>query len=120
VIKEVLRTVVPIIIKTYIPLSQYCEQNKDMFILILDELLASGFIKDEVTNHFIVETLISFARNEEHYDLLVKWFQQDAISTTTGKKLDTIKFSTKHKHEAMKRIWSSVKMPLSQKRTTDV
>ena len=45
-----------------------------MFVLILDQVLASGSIKDDVTNHFIVETLITYARNEEHYDLLVKWF----------------------------------------------
>lgn len=46
---------------------------------------------------------------------MVKWFEEGAIYTTTGRKLEAIELSNKHKHGIMKRIWSSVKIPLAKK-----
>ena len=111
VIISFLKNLIPIIVKNYIPLSMYIETHSDLFEIILDKVLDSEVLCGDSTKHAVVEYALNSVRSEEHYELLVKWFEEGAIFTTSGKKLGHIELSLKHRHEVVKRIWSSINLP---------
>jgi hypothetical protein len=115
VISSVMRGVVPLVIKNYIPLEIYEKTHHDIFELYLDGILASGTIKDMSTKHLVLDSILTSARNEDHIQLLIKWFKEGAIFTTKGKKLEDVDLSLKHKHEIMKQIWGSDVVTLKEK-----
>jgi hypothetical protein len=115
VINDVMKSVIPSMIKSYIPLSIYEQSHHDIFELILDNILTSGSIKDNATRHVVLEAMLSSARNEDHISMLIKWFVDGAVYNTAGKKLEEVEISLKHKHTIMERIWSSEKIPLQEK-----
>jgi len=47
-------------------------------------MLLAGNINDESTTHFLVETMIKYARHEDEYPLLVHWFENDLITNHSG------------------------------------
>lgn len=61
-----MKSVIPSVIKSYIPLSIYEQSHHDIFELILDNILTSGSIKDNATRHVVLEAMLSSARNEDH------------------------------------------------------
>jgi hypothetical protein len=107
---------IPELLQNYIPSELYCDTNLQLFDAIMDGILTKDVIQEENTMHFVVESLIKFAANEDHYTLLVKWLENNAIYTGTGQLVDRVEFSKKHKHEAMKRVWSSVQISLEKKK----
>ena len=107
-----MKSIIPSVIKSYIPLSIYEQSHHDIFELILDNILTSGSIKDNATRHVVLEAMLSSARNEDHISMLIKWFMDGAVYNTAGKKLQEVEISLKHKHTIMERIWSSAKIPL--------
>ena len=113
VISNLLGQVVPTIIKEHIPLKVYEQTYHEIFEIILDQIL----IKDlqNATQHMVVEYLLGNARNEDHFQLVVKWFQDGFISNTKGEKLENVTVSLKHKHTMMERIWSSKDIDLKTK-----
>jgi len=62
----------------------------------------------------VLEALFTSARNEDHIEMLVKWFDSGFVHDSNGQKLE-IEISKKHKHSIMERIWSSEKMSLQFK-----
>ena len=115
VITDLMSSLIPQIVNNYIPFELYSETHDELFQVILDEFLASGILKDDSTKHLVVEHLLSSVRNEDHYKLVIKWFEEGAVSTTMGEQIEGIKLSNKHKHEIMKIVWSSVEIPLIKK-----
>lgn len=63
----------------------------------------------------MMDSLYTSARNEDHIELLIKWFEAGFIHDLEGKKLDHCELSKVHKHSLMKRIWSSQKQTLETK-----
>ena len=115
VINDVMKFVIPSVIKNNIPLSIYESSHHDIFELILDNILTSGNLKDNATRHVVLEAMLSSARNEDHIQLVKKWFKDGYVTNSAGKKLEDVEVSLKHKHTIMERIWSSEKIPLSEK-----
>ena len=74
----------PELMNNYIPAEMYCDTYHQLFNSILNEILANQTIQEENTLHFVVESMINFAVNEDHYRLLVKWLDTNTISTTRG------------------------------------
>jgi len=87
VLTDVMRSVVPITIKNYIPLEIYEQSHHDMFELFLG-ILASGEIKDKSTQELVMEAIFTCARNEDHIEHLVNWFKSGFIHSLDGKKLE--------------------------------
>jgi hypothetical protein len=110
-----MKFVIPSVIKNNIPLSIYESSHHDIFELILDNILTSGNLKDNATRHVVLEAMLSSARNEDHIQLVKKWFKDGFVTNSAGKKLEDVEVSLKHKHTIMERIWSSDKIPLSEK-----
>lgn len=115
VITDVMKFVIPSVIKNHIPLDQYEKTHHDIFELILDNILNSGSIKDNSTKHLVFDALLTSARNEDHIEMLVKWYKEGVVYNTKGTKLDSVEISLKHKHTIVQRIWASIKLPLTQK-----
>ena len=93
-------------IKSYLPTSVYSEKKGDMFEMILG-ILASGNIKDKATEGLVVNTLFGSAVLEKHLVMLINWFKTNAIHDLQGNKMESIDITKKHKHEIIKRIWTS-------------
>jgi len=58
---------------------------------------------------------MTHCRNEEHYAMLIQWFKQGKVVNSSGRALENVEITLKNKHAMMKRIWSSEKIPLSEK-----
>lgn len=115
VITDVMKFVIPMVIRNHIPLEKYESTHHDIFELILDNILTSGSIQDNSTKHLVFDALLSSARNEDHIEMLVKWYKEGVVYNTKGTKLDSMEISLKHKHTIVQRIWASINMPLAQK-----
>lgn len=83
--------------------------------MILDQILAAGTVEDNATRHVLTDSMLSSARNEDHYQLLVQWFKTGHLTDTAGTQLEGVEVSLKHKHAMMERIWSSETIPLETK-----
>jgi hypothetical protein len=46
--------------------------------------------KDNATKHLVLEAMISSARNEDHYQMLVKWFKEGFVFDKKGAKLENV------------------------------
>lgn len=114
VLTDVMRFVIPVVIKSYIPPEFYLKSHHDIFELLL-EILSSGIITDKSTQHLVFDALLTSARNEDHIALLVNWFKDEVVSDAKGTKLESVDISKKHKHTIVQRIWSSDQIPLEQK-----
>mmetsp|Transcript_33619 Transcript_33619/g.51814 ORF Transcript_33619/g.51814 Transcript_33619/m.51814 type:complete len:334 (+) Transcript_33619:1840-2841(+) len=115
VIKDVLRFTIPAVIKSYIPLELYSESHHAIFEMLIDQILASGTIKTKSTQLLVFDSALTSARNEDHYKLLVDWFEKGEVTTTKGKKIEGFELMLKQKHTLVKRIWSSKDVPLAKK-----
>jgi len=62
----------------------------------------------------VVNAMVSSCRNEDHIQLLIKWFKEEKICNSAGKVLD-INVTTGLKHSFIKRIWCSNKVTLEEK-----
>ena len=62
-----------------------------------------------------MDTLISSAKEESDIEMLINWFKTGFVHDIQGNKLEAVEVSKKHKHELVKRIWSSGKQTLEVK-----
>mmetsp|Transcript_9866 Transcript_9866/g.16592 ORF Transcript_9866/g.16592 Transcript_9866/m.16592 type:complete len:782 (-) Transcript_9866:41-2386(-) len=115
VITDLFRFIIPAVIKSHIPTEYYQQCHHDIFEIILDNILTSGSIEDNSTKHLLLEAMLTSARNEDHYLLLVKWLKEGAIFNTKGKKLEEVEISLKHKHSILQRVYASEQIPLEEK-----
>jgi hypothetical protein len=115
VIADSFRSTIPAVIKAHIPLEAYAESHRGIFELILDGILTNGGINDNATRHLVLTALLSSCRNEDHFEMLAKWFKDGFITNSSGKKLEDVEVSLKHKHTIVQRIWAAEKIPLEQK-----
>ena len=114
VMTDVMRFVIPVVIKNYIPPEIYLKSHHDIFELFL-AILGSGTITDKATQHLVLDAILSSARNEDHIALLVNWFKDDVVTDEKGQKYEQLEISKKQKHTIVQRIWSSEDIPLEQK-----
>ena len=63
----------------------------------------------------IVECAINAAKIEKHIDIVKEWFTSGKISDLTGRVLENVDVSNKHKHLMIRRIYSSFTIPLEEK-----
>jgi hypothetical protein len=115
VIADSFRSTIPAVIKKHIPLEAYAQSHHDIFELILDGILTNGGINDNATRHLVLTALLSSCRSEDHFKMLVQWFKDGFITNSSGKKLEDVEVSLKHKHTIVQRIWAAEKIPLEQK-----
>jgi hypothetical protein len=115
VIADSFRSTIPAVIKKHIPLEAYAESHRGIFELILDGILTNGGIDDNATRHLVLTALLSSCRNEDHFAMLVQWFKDGFITNSSGKKLEDVEVSLKHKHAIVQRIWAAEKITLAQK-----
>ena len=66
VINELMKFIIPGVIKNNIPISIYESSHHAIFELILDNVLTSGNLKDNATRHVVLEAMLSSCRNEDH------------------------------------------------------
>ena len=111
----VVQRIIPVIVRTYLPLAIYEQTHHELFDLILNNILSSDAVLDKSTQALLFEGLMSHCQNEDHYTLVTEWFKQGKIINSAGKSLDNIEVTLKNKHSIMKRIWSSEKIPLAEK-----
>jgi len=114
VLGDVLRFVVPSVIKSYIPLENYESSHHDIFECFLN-VLSSGKIVDKSTQHLILDAVLTSARNEDHIKDIVKWFETGFVHDTKGNKMAEHEVSLKHKHSIIKRVYSSIEMKTEDK-----
>lgn len=114
-IADSFRSTIPAVIKKHIPLEAYAQSHHDIFELILDGILTNGGISDNATRHLVLASLLSSCRSEDHFAMLVQWFKDGFITNSSGKKLEDVEVSLKHKHAIVQRIWAAEKIPLEQK-----
>ena len=110
-----MRSLIPMIIKSYIPSENYTQCHHDIFELIVDKILPSGAITDNSTKHLLLDAALTSARKEDDLKLLSKWFKEGFVFTTDGKKLDQVEVSKKHKHSVVSRVWSSETISMAEK-----
>jgi len=58
---DVLENIVPSMIKKYIPLSSYDQENSDMYVMVMKILVFKKFIGSESTSQLLVRCAIDFA-----------------------------------------------------------
>jgi hypothetical protein len=116
VISIVFRLMIPLVIAAYIPLESFEESHADIFEMILDGILSSSNIEDEATIQMVFGALLESAKKEEHIEMLVKWFKEGSVFSTLGERLEDVQITIAHKHAILKRVWSSVSIPLSEKK----
>ena len=73
IITYLMNNLIPMLVYNYIPSELYGKTYHDLFEIVFDVILPSGIIKDGTVQHIIVEYAIKYARNEDHYQLMVKW-----------------------------------------------
>ena len=117
VINELMKNLIPVLIKRYIPLEIFEQTHHDIFEIILDSLLTSGIIKDKPTQHLVFDAMLNSAGSDDHIELLIKWFQSGVVSNSEGTELSDIEISLKHKHTIMRRIWTSASVDLDRKKS---
>ena len=66
VITDLIKIIIPNIIKNFIPVDMYEECHFQMFEIILNNILTSGKFEDSQTKSLLVESLIGSARNDSH------------------------------------------------------
>ena len=84
VISSVFRSVLPKLIKNQMPLKMYEQCHHEIFEMILDKILTPGIIKDNAASHVLIGCMLNSARNEDHYELLVDWFNTGKLTNTLG------------------------------------
>lgn len=87
VLTTALHGVIPVCIETYCPLEAYEATQHDVFELLLDGILTKGAIEDSATRHSVLTALIDSARSEDHYVVLMEWFEQGFVTNSKGDKL---------------------------------
>lgn len=107
VLTTALHGVIPVCIETYCPLEEYEKYQRGIFELLLDGILTKGAIEDSATRHSVLTALIDSARSEDHYAVLLKWFEQGVVTNSKGDQLEGVEISAKHKHSIIVRVWSS-------------
>lgn len=111
-----MRWLIPVIIKKYLPLDLYEKTQGEIFEMILDGVLTSGSLKeDKSTKHLVMDALFGAARNEEHYSLLMRMFEEGCVVNSKGTKLEDCELSLKHRYEIVKRVYCSEKIDISHK-----
>ncbi len=63
-ITDLIKIIIPNIIKSFIPVEMYEESHFKIFEIILNNILTSGNIKDSQTKSLLIESLIGSARND--------------------------------------------------------
>jgi hypothetical protein len=63
----------------------------------------------------LLDSLIGSAISEDHIVMLINWFNTGFVHNLNNQKLDFLELSKKHKHELVKRIWSSKTQTLDVK-----
>ena len=63
-ITDLIKIIIPNIIKSFIPVEMYEEIHFKIFEIILNNILTSGNIKDSQTKSLLIESLIGSARND--------------------------------------------------------
>lgn len=115
VLTAVVQQIIPVIVKSFLPTSIYESTNCQLFELILNNILSGDAVLDQSTQTLLFDGLMSHCRNEEHYPMLVEWFKQGRLINSSGQALENVEITLKNKHAMVKRIWSSEKIPLSEK-----
>lgn len=111
-----MKFMIPSIIKKQLPLELYEKNQGEIFEMILDGVLTSGTLKqDKSTRHMVIDALLNCARNENHYPLLIKMFEEGYVINSKGAKLEDCELSLKHKYEIVKRVYSSEKIDIAHK-----
>lgn len=78
-----------------------------MFEIVINELIGSNKFSDESINNLLVEFVISYTYNEDHYSLIHKWFLNNKITDLKGNEILNIKLSLKNKHGIVRKIYAS-------------
>lgn len=97
VLTDVMRFVIPVVIKNYIPLERYEQSHKEIFELFLS-ILAKGTITDKSTQHLVLDAILTSARSEEHYAQLINWLNTGFVHDINGTMIENAEVSLKHKH----------------------
>ena len=106
---------IPTLIGNFIPVDIHEQAHHDIVDIILNGVLSSGIIKDNATRHLVLESLLGSAINEDHIELLIKWFESGTVTNSEGALLEDVQISLKHKHSIMQRIWGSEEVDLERK-----
>ena len=94
----------------------YERSQSDIFEMILDGILTAGSLKeDKATRHLVIDALLSAARNENHYKMLLAMFEEGYVINSKGTKLEDCELSLKHKYEIVKGVYSSETIDIAQK-----
>lgn len=116
VISETMRFLIPTIIKKFLPMEMYEKNQGEIFEMIVDGILTAGTLKnDKATLHLTMDALFSSARTEQHYKLLQEMFDAGCVINTKKEKLSYCEFSSKHKYDVVKRIYSSADIDIAHK-----
>lgn len=110
-----MKSIIPYVIRDFIPVEMYEQSNEQVFELILDSILTSGIIKDNSTRHTVIDALLIKARTEKHIKMLKDWFEGGKVFNSKGENLTDVELSLRHKHTIMEKIWSSFEISLDEK-----
>lgn len=116
VICDVLGNIIPNVIENYVDCTQYESVHKDLFAMILDEIVPNMSTDlDRATQQLVLDKLIESARDEEHYEVLLKWGEHKCVVNTKGEKVPEVEISVDNWHSITRRIYSSTKIPKEKK-----
>lgn len=63
----------------------------------------------------MLDAILSSARCEEHYQIILNWFNTGFVHDLEGNKIEGLQVSKGHKHQIVQRVYSSETIPLAQK-----
>jgi hypothetical protein len=78
VLTVVTKSIIPVIINSYMPIELYEQSHYEMFELFLN-MLASGTITDQVTQALVLDAILISAKNEAHIEQLITWFKSGFV-----------------------------------------
>lgn len=114
VLTDVLKFLIPVIIKNYMPTELYEKTHHTIFEFLLN-IMQSGKINDKSTVDLILDSMLTSARNENHYSMIMNWFKQGYLNDFFGNKVKNGDISLEQRHIIVQRIYSSEKITLETK-----
>lgn len=106
---------VPVIVGSYLPASVCDKTDHELFDLILNNILTGNASLDDSTKTLLFDGMMAHCTNEDHYAMVLTWFEKSKVINGAGAPLEHIELTLKNKHALVKRIWSSKSIALGKK-----
>jgi len=96
---DCLTTLVPILIEKYLPFDMYQKQIAEMFETTFSILKSKRFLSKQSTSQLLVKSLLNFAEQDSHLDMVHEWFSLDSLCE--------VAFTKEIQHLMVKQIFKS-------------